>query len=41
MINEKTFKKPKAEILEFNGDDIILTSNLGGATDEDITDLDD
>lgn len=41
MLNEKMFRKPMAEIIEFNSEDIILTSNLGGVVDEDIEDLDD
>lgn len=41
MKNEKMFKKPEAQIIEFNIDDIILTSNLGNAIDTTIEDLDD
>lgn len=41
MKNEKMFKKPEAEIIEFRNDDIILTSNLGSAVDTTIEDLDD
>ena len=41
MKKEKIFKKPEAEIIEFNIDDIILTSNLGGTIDTSVPDLDD
>lgn len=39
MKNEKMFKKPEAEIIEFKNEDIILTSNLGGTEDESIEEI--
>ena len=39
MNNEKKFNNPEAEIIEFNNEDIILTSNLGEKDDEEITEL--
>ena len=34
MKNENKFLEPKAEIVAFNIDDIILTSDVGGIIDE-------
>lgn len=34
MKNEKKYLKPEAVIVEFNTEDIILTSDIGGIIDE-------
>lgn len=34
MKNEKKFLVPDADIVEFNNDDIILTSDVGGFIEE-------
>ena len=34
MKNENTFLKPEAVVVEFNADDVILTSDLGGIIEE-------
>lgn len=34
MKNENRFLKPKAVLVEFNADDVILTSDLGDVIDE-------
>lgn len=39
MNNEKKFKNPEAEIIEFKNEDIILTSNLGDTDDEQVEEL--
>ena len=41
MKNEKKFQIPEAEVIEFNNEDIILTSNLGGEDDTGIPSMDD
>ena len=41
MKDEKKFTKPEVEVIEFNNEDVIVTSLIGGATDEGIPSMDD
>lgn len=36
MKNEKKYLKPEFELIEFNKEDIILTSNVGNVNDENL-----